>query len=292
MLENKKIGFLGGGNMADAIIKGLISAEFMEAENIMVSDSDSSKLERLHKEYKIQTTPDNRVTTEKSNIIVIAVKPQIIEKVLSEVADLADNKKLFISVAAGVNISAMENLLIGKRGRKVCVVRTMPNTPSLVLEGATAIAPGTHVSRKDLAIARRIFEAVGITVDVEESQLDAVTGLSGSGPAYIFMVIEALSDAGVKMGLSRETANALTIQTVLGTARLSKASGKHSGELKDMVTSPGGTTISGLHRLEAGGVRASFMDAVENATLRSLELGQSMVKNKVRKSSPKNNPDS
>lgn len=276
MLKTKTLGFLGGGNMSDAIIKGLINSSFIEAKKIIASDISQSRLDHLNREYKVKITSNNREVVKKSDIIIVSVKPQVIKKVLSEVHDLAHEKKLFISVAAGVPINIMEEILFGEQNKKLGVVRTMPNTPSLVQEGVTAISPGTHVTKGEVHIVHRIFEAIGSTIDVEEEQLDAVTGLSGSGPAYIFMIIEALSDAGVKMGLSREVANILTVQTVLGSAKLVRESGKHPGELKDMVTSPGGTTISGLHTMEAGGVRNSLIDAVEIATERSKELGKNL----------------
>ena len=285
MLKNKKIGFIGGGNMAEAIIKGLITSRFIEAKNITVSDTTQMRLNFLQKKHKVLITSDNRKTTAKSDIVIIAVKPETVSKVLNEVGDLADNKKLFVSVAAGIHICHMEKSLIGNRGKKVGVVRTMPNTPSLVMEGVTAISHGTHVSKKELQIVHRIFEAIGKTVEVEENQLDAVTGLSGSGPAYILMVIEALSDAGVKMGLPREVSKTLTVQTILGTAKLALESDKHLSELKDMITSPGGTTIAGLHTLEASGIRASFINAVETATRRSVELGRTVDKNMAGESS-------
>ena len=274
MLKNKKIGFIGGGNMAEAMIKGLLSASFIEAKNVFVSEPSEAKRDTLHAEYKIKVSADNRELVKKCDIIILAVKPQIVQKVLRDIASLVGRDKLVISIAAGVPIAIMDDVLRGGKNKKFSIVRTMPNTPALVQEGVTAIASGEHVRKIDVKIAHRIFEAVGRTVDVEEDQLDAVTGLSGSGPAYIFMLIEALSDAGVKMGLSREVANTLTIQTVLGSAKLARESGKHPGELKDMVTSPGGTTISGLHALEEGSLRTTLMNAVEDATLRSRELGQ------------------
>ncbi|GJL79234.1 MAG: pyrroline-5-carboxylate reductase [Nitrospinaceae bacterium] len=274
MLRSKKVGFIGGGNMAEAMIKGLISASFIEAKSIVVSDVVSARLDFLHSEYKVKVTTDNREVVEKSDILILAVKPQMVKKVLNDVRDLIDAKKLLVSVAAGVPISVILGVLKEGQDRKYNVVRTMPNTPALVQEGVTAIAAGENVSKVDIQITHRLFEAVGKTVDVDEVHLDAVTGLSGSGPAYIFMIIEALSDAGVKMGLSRDVANALTIQTVLGSAKLARESGKHTGELKDMVTSPGGTSISGLHTLEKGGLRTTLMNAVEMATKRSLELGR------------------
>ena len=274
MLKNKKIGFIGGGNMAEAMIKGLLSASFIEAKNVFVSEPSEAKRDTLHADYKIKVSAENRELVKKCDIIILAVKPQIVQKVLRDIASLVGRDKLVISIAAGVPIAIMDDVLRGGKNKKFSIVRTMPNTPALVQEGVTAIASGEHVRKIDVKIAHRIFEAVGRTVDVEEDQLDAVTGLSGSGPAYIFMLIEALSDAGVKMGLSREVANTLTIQTVLGSAKLARESGKHPGELKDMVTSPAGTTISGLHALEEGSFHTTLMNAVEDATLRSRELGQ------------------
>ena len=274
MLKNKKIGFIGGGNMAEAMIKGLLSASFIEAKNVFVSEPSEAQRDTLHAEYKIKVSADNRELVKKCDIVILAVKPQIVQKVLRDIASLVGRDKLVISIAAGVPIAIMDDVLRGGKNKKFSIVRTMPNTPALVQEGVTAIASGEHVRKIDVKIAHRIFEAVGRTVDVEEDQLDAVTGLSGSGPAYIFMLIEALSDAGVKMGLSREVANTLTIQTVLGSAKLARESGKHPGELKDMVTSPAGTTISGLHALEEGSFHTTLMNAVEDATLRSRELGQ------------------
>lgn len=273
MLKNKKLGFIGGGNMAQAMIKGLLSASFIEAKSIFVSEPSKQKRDALHAEYKVKVTADNHELTKKCDILILAVKPQILKEVLRDIRTLVSSDKLVISIAAGVPISIMDGVLRGDSNKKFSVVRTMPNTPALVQEGVTAIASGKHVNKTDVKIAHRIFEAVGRTVDVEEDHLDAVTGLSGSGPAYIYMLIESLSDAGVKMGLSREVANILTIQTVLGSAKLARESGKHPGELKDMVTSPAGTTIAGLHALEEGGLRTTMMNAVEDATLRSRELG-------------------
>lgn len=279
MLTNKRIGFIGGGNMATAMVKGLLSASFIEAKNLMVSDVAADRLEWLKKEFKVKVTTDNRELVQKSDIIVLAVKPQAVKAVCRSIHEVVDESKLVISVAAGVPIHTIETLLNPEADKKVGVVRTMPNTPALVQAGVTALSASDHVSKTDLKIAHRIFEAVGRTVDVPESQLDAVTGLSGSGPAYIFMIIEALSDAGVKMGLSRDVANTLTLQTVLGSAKLAQESGRHPGELKDMVCSPGGTTISGLHTLEKGGLRTTLINAVEAATERSIELGKNAEKN-------------
>ena len=274
MLTKKKLGFIGGGNMTEALLKGLLASTYAAPKNILVSDLLLDRLDYLNKEYKVKTTDDNRKLVQKSDILILAVKPQTVKKVIESFSDLVDSNKIIISVAAGIPISLIEKTLDIEGKKKISVIRTMPNTPALVQEGATAICGSGHSSNLDLKIAHHIFKAIGQTVDIEEIHMDAVTGLSGSGPAYIFMIIEALSDAGVKVGLSREVSNILTIQTILGSAKLARDSGKHTGELKDMVTSPGGTTISGLHMLEEGGVRTAFMNAVERATERSRELGK------------------
>lgn len=265
--------------MAEALIKGLLSAGFIEAKNLMVADLCPVRREWLRQEYHAKTTDDSKELAKKCDIILLAVKPQSMRAVLENIADAGDDKKLVISIAAGIAIKTIEEILNPDGKKKLGVVRTMPNTPALVHEGVTALAVNDNVSAADLKVAHRIFEAVGKTVDVNESHLDAVTGLSGSGPAYIFMIIEALSDAGVKMGLSRDVANILTLQTVLGSAKLALESGKHPGELKDQVTSPGGTTISGLQSLEEGGLRTTLMNAVEAATKRSQVLGQNSENN-------------
>jgi pyrroline-5-carboxylate reductase len=274
VLTKKKLGFVGGGNMAEAIVKGLLDSSLVASKDIFISDLISDRLEYLSKEYKVKTTDDNRELVKKSDILVLAVKPQTVKKVLESFSDLIDSNKNIISVAAGISISLIEDTLCAKSKKKISIIRTMPNTPSLVQEGATAICGSKHSSKLDIKIAHHIFKAIGQTVDIEEIHMDAVTGLSGSGPAYIFMIIEALSDAGVKVGLSREVSNTLTIQTILGSAKLARDGGKHPGQLKDMVTSPGGTTISGLHMLEEGGIRNALMNAVEMATQRSKELGK------------------
>jgi len=260
--------------MAEALVKGLLSSSLVASKDIFISDLISDRLEYLSKEYKVKTTRDNHELVQKSDILVLAVKPQAVKKVLESFSDLVDSNKTIISVAAGISIKLIEDTLDVERKKKISVIRTMPNTPALVQEGATAICGSEHSSKLDIKIAHHIFKAIGQTVDIEEIHMDAVTGLSGSGPAYIFMIIEALSDAGVKVGLSREVSNILTIQTILGSAKLARDGGKHPGELKDMVTSPGGTTISGLHMLEEGGIRNALMNAVEMATQRSKELGK------------------
>jgi pyrroline-5-carboxylate reductase len=270
MRLQKTIGFLGTGNMAEALIKGLRAADVVEAAQIHGSDPRKERCEELKERYGIHTTAHNADVVRHAEIVVLSVKPQILVPVCDEVAPHLKPNALVISIAAGTPITAIERHLPDKTR----VVRTMPNTPALVGAGATAIAAGHHATDADLDVAKRIFDAVGRTVVLEEGQLDAVTGLSGSGPAYVFLIIEALSDAGVKMGLSRYNALALAAQTVLGSAKLLLDTNAHPGQLKDMVTSPGGTAIAGLHTLEAGGLRTTLINAVEAATRRSRELGE------------------
>ena len=269
MKLHQNIGFLGTGTMAEALIKGLIAAGVVEPKQIWGSEPRPDRCAEIGKLYGIHTTQHNADVVRHADIVVLSVKPQILPKVLDEVAAHLKPGALVISVAAGTPIAAIERKLSpGTR-----VVRTMPNTPALVGAGATAIAAGPHARDEDVEATQRIFDAVGMTVVLDESQLDAVTGLSGSGPAYVFLIIEALSDAGVKMGLSRYNAQALAAQTVLGSAKLLIETNEHPGRLKDMVTSPGGTAIAGLHTLEAGGLRTTLINAVEAATNRSRELG-------------------
>jgi pyrroline-5-carboxylate reductase len=269
----KSIAFIGAGNMAEAMIRGLLRGSVFDADRITASAPRTERIEELSKRYGIHGTTKNREAAG-AQIVVLSVKPQILSRVLDEVADAIDPGALVISIAAGVPVAAIQARLAG--GARV--VRAMPNTPALVDTAATAIAGGEHALDTDLADAKRIFDSVGITVILDESQLDAVTGLSGSGPAYVFLILEALSDAGVKVGLSRRTAQLLAAQTVLGSAKLLLETNEHPGRLKDMVTSPGGTAITGLHTLEAGGVRTTLMNAVEAATKRSRELGEALLK--------------
>ncbi|MSP60298.1 MAG: pyrroline-5-carboxylate reductase [Myxococcales bacterium] len=265
----KAIGFIGAGNMAEAMIKGLLSAGVVKAAKISGSDPRRERVAELKAKYGIHATTHNEDVMRRAEIVVLSVKPQILPSVCDQIAPHLKPRALVISIAAGVPVAVIEaHLPAGTR-----VVRVMPNTPALVGSGATAIAAGGHATDDDLAIAKQIFDAVGMTVILDEEQLDAVTGLSGSGPAYVFLIIEALSDAGVKMGLSRYNAQALAAQTILGSAKLLIDTGEHPGRLKDMVTSPGGTAIAGLHTLEAGGLRTTLINAVEAATRRSRELG-------------------
>jgi pyrroline-5-carboxylate reductase len=269
-IKGKQAGFLGAGNMAEALMKGLLKTGIVLPESLFATDVRLDRLRQLDKLYGIRVLPDNPALVKQVDVVILAVKPQIIAPVLREVAPAVTPKKLVISLAAGVPTSTLRALL----PKGVRLIRTMPNTPALVLEGATGIAKADGLQPGDLETAREIFEAVGKVVVLEEELLDAVTALSGSGPAYIALVIEALADGGVKMGLDRETAMTLAAQTVLGSAKLLIETGAHPGQLKDMVTSPGGTAIAGIAALEEGGVRRTLINAVERATLRSRELGR------------------
>lgn len=256
--------------MAEALIRGLVRGGHVPEARVTASAPRRERLDELVASYGIRVTTSNREVVQAANLVIFSVKPQILDKVLREVADQMSPGTLVISIAAGVDTEAIEAVLPDG----VRVVRAMPNTPALVGAGATAISPGRHASEADLATARAVFDAVGITVSLDESHLDAVTGLSGSGPAYIFLILEALADAGVKMGLSRRNAQRLAAQTVMGSAKMLLETDEHPGRLKDMVTSPGGTAIAGLHTLEQGGLRTTLINAVETATKRARELGR------------------
>ncbi len=263
-----KLGMIGGGRMAEALISGVLSAKLYRPDQILVADPDVGRLDHLKTRYGIQTGGTNQDVVGLCDVIVLAVKPQVMAEALSEIRAIL-TKQLVISVAAGVNISR----IMDSCGSSTRIIRAMPNMPAMVGEGITALAIGPKVDEDAVDYARQIFRSVGRVVSIDERLMDAVTGLSGSGPAYVFLMIEAMADGGVKMGLTRETASLLAAQTVLGAARMVLETGQHPAGLKDQVASPGGTTIAGLHRLEQGGLRAVVIDAIETATKRSQELG-------------------
>jgi pyrroline-5-carboxylate reductase len=268
-MSDDRIGFIGGGNMAAALARGLLSSSRVTAAALRASDPSESRRAALAAEHGIEVHATNAEVARWASVLVLAVKPQSIETALQSLTGALAPGTLVISIAAGVPLGVLESLLpAGTR-----VVRAMPNTAAMALAGATAIAAGSHATAADLETGRRLFDAVGVTLVVDEALLDAVTGLAGSGPAYVMLVIEALADGGVKMGLPRDAALRLAAQTVYGSAKLLLDTKEHPARLKDMVTSPGGTTIAGLHALEAGGVRTALIDAVERATRRSQELG-------------------
>ncbi len=266
-----KIIFIGGGNIAEAILKGLAGSGLgagYQSENIRVSDPSKDVRDKLRNLYGVVTESDNKLAVSWGDIIILAVKPDAVDSICREIAGSIDGR-LLVSVAAGIRSNAILDLL----NPETRVIRVMPNTPALVGEGMSALALAGGATADDLEIVKKIFETVGKTVVVPERQMDAVTGLSGSGPAYVFLMIEALADGGVKSGLSRDNARLLATQTVLGVARMVLETGLHPGVLKDKVASPGGTTIEGLHVLEKAGLRGILMDAVSAAAEKSKTLG-------------------
>ena len=266
----EKIGIIGAGKIGSAIVRGIIGAGLVARDQVMASDVSDALRQSIATDLGIEVTADNGKVCDFADNVILAVKPQIVDSVLKEVAKKLGKEKLMVSVAAGVPLSRLEaNLAQGAR-----VVRVMPNIPCVVGAGASGFAGGTHATAKEMETVGLILNSFGIALPVEEKYLDAVTGLSGSGPAYVFLFIEALADGGVQMGLSRDVALKLAMQTVYGSARMALESGKHLGELRDEVTSTGGTTIAGLYALEQKGFRGTVMEAVVNATRRSQELGK------------------
>jgi pyrroline-5-carboxylate reductase len=268
MPKDTRIGFIGGGNMAEAIIKGLLAGG-VPAVNLAVAEPVQARASVLQDRYGVQICTDNQALFEQSSTVLLAVKPQVWGSALKGVEVAAPGAKLVISIMAGVKCSAIESML----GAGSRVVRVMPNTPALVMAGASAISRGSFASDEDLSFARKIFDLVGTTCLVDEKLLDAVTGISGSGPAYVLTFIEALSDAGVKHGLTREVATTLAAQTVYGTAKLLLETHEHPAVLKGNVASPGGTTIAAMHSLDQDGFRAATMNAVDVCVAKSKELG-------------------
>ncbi|MBI2089901.1 MAG: pyrroline-5-carboxylate reductase [Deltaproteobacteria bacterium] len=269
MLKDK-IGIIGAGKIGSALLRGIIGAGLVGKEHVVASDAEGEVRKRLGAEIGIKLTADNVELCEFADIVILAVKPQVVEAVLQPLGKSLGKKKLLVSVAAGVPTERLQNLLgLGAR-----VIRVMTNTPLVVGAAASAYAKGSHATQEDLDKVGEILSSVGIALPLDERYLDAVTGLSGSGPAYVFLFIESLTDGGVQMGLSRDAALRLALQTVYGAAKMALESGKHLGELKDEVTSPGGTTIAGLFALERGGFKGTIMEAIRQATKRSEALGK------------------
>jgi pyrroline-5-carboxylate reductase len=266
-LATIKLGFIGVGSMGGAILRGLLAGSFVPRENLVSYDPDPARQAQMEA-LGVAAALDNAEVMH-APVVVLGVKPQVMPAVLNGLKEFARPWHLVISIAAGVPLAVLEAAFPESR-----VIRVMPNTPTLVGAGMAALAPGPGVTPEDLALALELFRAVGQAVVVEERLMDAVTGLSGSGPAFVAVFIEALADGGVKMGLPRPLALTLAIQTVLGTARLCHEEQMHPALLKDLVTSPGGTTIAGLHALESSGFRGAIMDAVTAAARRSKELGE------------------
>lgn len=268
MFQNKKIGFVGGGAMAEAIIGGMLEAGLVSAEQICVYDVSEARLAVLKEAYGADSC-DMDTLAAAADILFLAVKPQVIGKVLAELEGKVASDTLVISIAAGVTIERLQSHL-----PNVPIIRVMPNTPVFVNAGMAALAVGTYADETSASYAKAIFDAVGRAIIVPESLMDAVTGLSGSGPAYGFVMIDALADAGVRVGLGRQDAITLAAQTLYGAAKMVLETGEHPAVLRDRVTSPGGTTIAGVHIMEQRGVRGALIDAVIAATERSKEMGR------------------
>lgn len=270
-MKSITIGFVGAGQMATALAKGFRQAGSVDAPSIVASDVYPGAAERFAENTGGRIVPLNAQVAAESEILFLAVKPQQMAQAMSEIRAAIRPHHLVVSIAAGITLKTLTAGL----GEQVRVIRVMPNTPSLVGCGASALSRGPSATDEDVAIVQKLLSNVGIAVEVPEKLMDAVTGLSGSGPAYAYQIIESLSDGGVRMGLPRDTATKLAAQTILGAAQMVLQTGQHPGSLKDAVTSPGGTTIAGIHALERGGLRGILMDAVEAATRRARELDAS-----------------
>ncbi|MFA7256885.1 MAG: pyrroline-5-carboxylate reductase [Kiritimatiellales bacterium] len=262
-----KVVFIGAGNMAEAIVSGMAAANFCAPEKIILTDIRPERLAELEKEYGVSTSTDNNVV-KNAEIVVLAVKPQVMTDVLKGIAPVLRKETLVISIAAGFSTEKIETLLGGKRR----IVRVMPNTPALVGQGASAIAAGANADEADLEVTETILGCVGLTVRVEEKEIDAVTALSGSGPAYVFYLLEGMLAAADKMGLDKETARKLALKTVEGAARLMEDSGEAPDALRAKVTSKGGTTEAAIRSMDEAGVKEAVVQALLAAQQRSIEL--------------------
>ncbi len=267
MKIDKKIGFIGAGKMATALIEGLLNAKIIDKFNLAISDISNERI-NYFKSLGIKSFLSNIDLYKESEIIVFSVKPDKIKIICEELKSVIKKEKLIISIAAGVEIKFIENIL----GNDIPIVRVMPNTPALVGAGMSAYAVNKNVVQDFKLLVEKILKSIGEVIFIEEKYLDAVTGLSGSGPAFVFMMINSLAEGGVKMGLLKDVALKLSAQTVFGAAKMVLETGKHPEELLDMVTSPGGTTIAGIYSLEKNKIRAAFIEAVETATLRAKEI--------------------
>lgn len=256
--------------MAEALIKGLTESGFSKPQEIIVSDIRKERLEWLSRAYRIETADNNIDLARRGDVLILAVKPQDIQAIILEIKGKISTHQLIVSIAAGIPLSFIQ----GRMGEGIRVIRVMPNTPALVQHGCSAISPGRYAHSEDVEMVKGIFGSVGDTIIVEEKWMDVVTALSGSGPAYFLLILEAMIEGGVRMGLPRDIAQALALNTMIGTGMLLKDTNKHPAVLREMVTSPGGTTSAGLYELERGAIRGHLMSAIEAGTIRSRELGQ------------------
>jgi pyrroline-5-carboxylate reductase len=269
-MMSKTIGFIGGGQMAEALIKGLLLSKTLTPDQINVAEPIVQRRTYITDTYSLHCSPDAKDIIDQCDFVVLAVKPQVMAAVLTDIKTLI-SRQIIVTIAAGLPLSFYSDTL---GSADIPVIRVMPNTPALILEGASALCRNDKVSDRDLDFANKLFASIGTTTVVDEKLMDGVTGLSGSGPAYVFSFIEALIDGGIKVGLSRDVAEELAIQTVIGSARLVKETGKHPAVLRAQVTSPGGTTIAALQLLENSGFNGIIMEAVEASCKRSHELGK------------------
>ncbi|MFQ5838913.1 MAG: pyrroline-5-carboxylate reductase [Thermoplasmata archaeon] len=269
-MKSDRIAIVGAGHIGKALIRGFLASGKCSNDQLMATIPSTEKADRLQEELGIRLVTDNKEASSWADVIVFCVKPQVLASVLTEVSSIITGEKLVVSVAAGIHTRFIEDCI----EKEVPVIRLMPNVAVVARQGATGMCWGRFVKEEHVKYVRDLFSSVGLVMEMEEGLMDAVTGLSGTGPMYIFQVIEGLSDAGVKVGLSREKAYKLAVQTVLGAAMTARDSEEHPGHLKDLVTSPAGTAISALHLMERSGFRAILMDAVEEATRRAGELGK------------------
>lgn len=271
-MASEKIGrlaIIGAGAMGGAFAQGFLSAGVVSAENLTMSDINQQRLEQLKSEWGINVTTDYSVALADADTVILAVKPGVLLEILSDISESVHEGQLVISIVTGVKLETIESAM----PRGIAIIRTMPNTPALIGQGAIGFTRGRSATNEHVAVAKTLYDSVGISFEVPEKMLDAVTGLSGSGPAYVYMMIEALSDAGVRVGLPRNIALPLAAQTVMGSAKMVLDTGEHPARLKDQVTTPGGTTIAGIDMLDRYGFRTALMEAVKAATKRSEELG-------------------
>ncbi|MFW9865818.1 MAG: pyrroline-5-carboxylate reductase [Candidatus Thorarchaeota archaeon] len=267
---HKELGIIGLGKIGSTLLRVLIESKTIESDKIIVYDIIHDVLKQRAEEFKVESAENNKILAQEAKYIIIAVLPQIINNVLEEIGSLITEEHVIITIAAGISIKHIKKFI----DKNVGIVRIMTNTPALVRAAASAISSNEYIKQSELDFVKNLFNALGLVVELDEKHLDAVTGLSGSGPAYLFIIIEALADGGVKMGLPREIAVKLAAQMVLGSAKLVLETGKHPGELKDMVATPGGTTITAIHEIESAKLRATLIRAVEAATLKSKSMNE------------------
>ena len=267
---DKKIGFIGSGNMAKAMIGGIVKSKLVDPSNVIASDLNELALENVKNEYGINITTNSKEVVKFSDIVIVAVKPNVYDIVLEGVKELIDNEKIVVTIAAGKTIESIENVI----GNDKKVIRTMPNTPALVNEGMSALCKNNNITDEELNMVKEIFNSFGKAEIVSEYLIDAVIGASGSAPAYVFMFIEAMADAAVLAGMPRNQAYTFAAQAVMGSAKMVLETGKHPGELKDMVCSPGGTTIEAVKTLEAEGFRSAVIKAIGDCIEKSKEMSR------------------